>query len=340
MRNIWKQTIFLSTLIVLAIGAGLYFVFTIGAANQTFGETTLSGNFGSNVGIYDFTKSTEGGLDGLPATTVTFNMSASNPDKMAGLEYLNKFMKEKVKDGSTELVNVKAISDDETNPFTFQFYANSPSDYLDGTFSDTYNNFREVLVDNSFSNILFVSKPTANGSRAVSIDAQTVVSGNGTAKSLESSWSKLTSKATAFPTDGSRYTLSLTSEDDRKMAVSGFFYDEESLKTLSSLNPRIFVTLDAYTNDEAKSQNIILAKYIVAQGAGSNDSEFQLTVGGEQPDQATVNGWIASFTGNFYAQEEERAEKFIDLPAASITIVKYENSTEAVYISYPTNMEW
>jgi hypothetical protein len=147
-------------------------------------------------------------------------------------------------------------------------------------------------------------------------------------------WGTLLAAVESFPLNGGRYNLSLVAEGDTKSSATGFYYDEASFNNLGLVDPRVWTTLEAYTDNEFKSLGISDVKYVMAQGINSNDSAFRITLAGDQPDATTVAATVKNFTSQAYANPN------VLLPWMNVTTLKYETAAETVHIEYPTNMIW
>jgi len=344
MRKNTSKVIFLTSAVLISIMAGLGFIYVFGA-DQTFKEEGFEGNFGSAIGIHDIVRSNEGGIDGLPATNITFKLSQQGTgDPISGLTYVGDYLEKEAKAGETELVNLKSSSENDKSSFIFEYYANSPADYMDGSYEKALNDFRTVLGENSYADLTYISKPTAQGNRSIDVLIEVAAEGGDADSTLELIWTNFISDLTVFELDGSRYNVTLTTANpEQKATITGFFYDEDTRQDLRNINSRVFSTLAEYMS--ATSLKLKETKYVIAHGEGNedegtNDNAFQLTIAGDQPEQAVINKWVDGFTKDFYNQSSYQIQDIALLPTTGITIVKYENSTEAVYISYPTNMVW
>lgn len=311
-------------------GAMLYVTYL----NGNIKDNTISSGFGAVYGIHDITNSPDQGLEGLPSNTVSFKVADNDP--ISALQYTSTFMESETEGGEgNELLNFKISSDDDSaTGFSLDFYANSPADYLDGTFDESITSLKTLISEGDFSNVAVVSKPTQAGTRTLSVTAS-LNSGSSNKSALAAGWNSLVGAVQSFPINGSRYNLSMATEGDIVTGVSGFYYDEASYELLKQIDPRVWSTLEAYTGkDVFKVLGITQAKYVIAQGAGTNDSAFRVVLAGDQPDAETVNSIIGNFKSSAYSNPD------VMLPWMNITTLKFANATEPFYIDYPTNMLW
>lgn len=328
-----KKVIFLTVIVMLGLGISSAMFYT-GLVDGTGKNSTINTNFGANYGIHDIVTTGGSELEGLPSTTVAFKIAGTDTIAPA-LDFTSRFLAEETDaESASGLLNLKISSDNEaTNSFNLEFYANSPADYLDGTFNKTVKALNNLVEGDEFSNVTVISKPTYDGTRTLDVTVSLNIIDSKSEK-MRIGWGTLLAAVESFPLNGGRYNLSLVAEGDIKSSATGFYYDEASFNNLGLVDPRVWTTLEAYTDNEFKSLGISDVKYVMAQGVNSNDSAFRITLAGDQPDATTVAATVKNFTSQAYANPN------VLLPWMNVTTLKYETAAETVHIEYPTNMIW
>jgi hypothetical protein len=334
MNSALKKGIFLTAIVAFGLSLSSSMLYT-GLIDGKGKNSTIASNFGAAYGIHDIANSEGDGLEGLPSNTVTFQVSDSSTSE--ALAFTSRFLAEETDaENGNGLLNLKISSDSESSKkFNLEFYANSPTDYLDGEFDETLKTLNNLIEGDEFSNVTLISKPTSDGSR--SIDVSTNVStGTNTspAEKMRVGWGSLLAAVKEFPLNGSRHNLSIAIAGDIRSSATAFYFDEASFNALAQVDPQVWKTLETYTGTEFSSLGVAEVKYVIAQGLGGNDSAFRITLAGDQPDATTVTAMIKNFTSQAYANPN------VLLPWANITTLKYATAPEAAHIEFPTNMIW
>lgn len=329
----------------LAVAISAYFM--VGVANTIAGANNLKldGNFGAEYGIHDISQSNNGSLPGLPSTTVKLAITEDSSGPDAALDFLSTWLSNNNQEQLTNLVITSDNADgSDATPFTFTYYAGSPADYSDKTFTKAIS-VLDSLNANGYTSLNVVSKPTPDGLRTTDVNAKipeptsSYYSTSGDPE-LSTSWENLVGSMSGAPMSGGRYNLNLSTEGKTGIAaVKGFFYDKTSLKALNVTNDKIWTTISNYAKDSGfsflKPQSVT---YDIAQGkpnAGSNDTAVRIVLSGNQPkSQANIDSTINQF--------KKAAATTPDtlLYWSQSTTIRYANNETPVFIQYPTNMEW
>lgn len=333
-KRLLNKTLFVFVLFLAAIAIGGYSILQLASTAAKGNITTISGNFGSTYGIHNISHNSDDSLNGLPSTTVSFNLpfdKTSNVEE--GLSYVGDWLSENDTETVTNLKVTPDAQASDSGSYTYKYYAASSADYQDRTFSLAASQFTGLL-ETDFSKLDYTSEPTTSGHRVVTVNAELdSASSNGSynGSPLETGWNALVSKLDVNQ-PGTTYKLSLSITDRGvTQRINASFDNDKEMIGLQNFDDRVWSTLDSYATNYGSTMKVASITYDFVSPK-SNNNRFNIVLQGDQPkDGNAVNALTTKFAGQ--AAKDDQV-MFI---WSNETTLRYSNNESPVFIQYPSN---
>lgn len=252
-----KVVIRASVIVLLVASAFTISAGTLAAAEQ-ISETNrstlarITPNFGANYGVVDVSKKTGEEVPGIQSTTIELSLRDSSLVSMNdAINYVTQTLSNLK---NKEVVNVflNASSEDETQTFSYKFYGSSPDDLAEVDFMAGADVIKRMYAD-EVKDVSVVSRPALNGTRNVDT-AVTFSSSFVDPLNLQNTWDRSVNaiKEDLPSNTDNLYFLSVANENDKGgplLKVTGFYYDQATLDSLSNLDGKVWKSLSYYATD-------------------------------------------------------------------------------------------